>query len=94
MANRRRYWMGLLVSAGLLTGINLLFLRRATQCGDCIYPYGFPFPFFMTGGFGGIHKFNGINLVLDLLVLLVVADVVSSVWKRFSRNRAGGLRRG
>ena len=83
--------MSLLLSAGLLTGTNLFFLWRVARCADCIHPYGFPFAFFMTGGFAGIREIHGVNLVLDLLVLLVIAVIVSSAWKRFSRNRAGGL---
>jgi hypothetical protein len=89
MVYRGRYWMFLLGSLAVFVAMNLLSFLRSSTIIDGINRHGFPFPFFLDGGFGGIRQLFWVRLTLDLMVLLVFSAAISWIWNRFvARNSA------
>jgi hypothetical protein len=82
VTNKLRYLISLVVSLAVLGGINAVLLWRIPNCCDFMYRYGFPLPFFVKGGFGGIRVFIWPGLIADILVLVVLAAVMSWLWHR------------
>ena len=55
-------------------------------CGDCFIEFGFPFKFWMEGGFAGTRLFVGGALLADICAAVILGMVVGWTWGRTAKR--------
>jgi hypothetical protein len=93
MTSMARYFLCLVGVALVFTTINVVHVSRMPSCCDYIYSYGFPLPFFVKGGFGGIRQFVWNGLLIDLIALTLFAWLMSWVWQKISLRNTSRIGR-
>ncbi len=89
----KRFLLGFTIGLLLFTAINLLAAHLASDCGlatfspsstcaDAIARLGWPLQFYESGGFMYQQNFNGLYLLLDIAIGLVLAAGMGWLFSR------------
>jgi hypothetical protein len=61
---------------------NCIDLLRLVACCDFIYRWGFPFAFFITGGFQGMRQVLWFGAAADLVIFVGLTAILGRAWNR------------
>ena len=77
---RNRYLTSLVATVCLFGVINILDFERTVACCDFIIRYGVPFPYFETGGFGGIRHILWLGAAADAALVFAISQLIAMNW--------------
>ncbi len=86
MSSKFRYLISLLSTTLFFVFVILRQMLLLPSCADCFYEYGFPLPFYRTGGFVTIRLVVWHGLLIDLAILLLFSQFIFWAWKEFSER--------
>jgi hypothetical protein len=86
-APTERYCAALLLSAWLMGVANIVYSWRPVTCCDFDLPYGIPFTYYHSNGWG-YAGFVWKGVIGDPLVILLLGAILGWVWNWFSRKHS------